>query len=131
VPNDVRTHEAWQFLRFLTLKNSGTITLYNGVTKNSKDFPINFDPATDYLKRTQQPAARRDIIESQKSDSNLGPFAAGNLIAKHWYQVEPDAVDKIFTDMIESVNRGDVTLHEALSLAKNKINYSSGSSTLR
>ncbi|EKE19216.1 MAG: hypothetical protein ACD_9C00082G0001, partial [uncultured bacterium] len=60
VSNEVRTHEAWQFLRFLTLKNSGMVTLYNGVTKNSKDFPINFDPAMDYLKKTQQPAARRD-----------------------------------------------------------------------
>jgi len=131
VSNEVRTHEAWQFLRFLTLKNSGTITLYNATTKNSKDFPISFDPAMDYLKRTQQPAARRDIIESQKTDSNLGPFASGNLIAKHWYQSDPDAVDKIFSDMIESVNRGDVTLREALSLAKNKINYLSGGSTTR
>ena len=131
VPNDVRTHEAWQFLRFLTLKNSGTITLYNAVTKNSKDFPVNFDPAVDYLKKTQQPAARRDIIESQKTDSNLGPFASGNLIAKHWYQSDPDAVDKIFTDMIESVDRGDVSLHEALGLARNKINYLLGGSTAR
>ena len=131
VPNEVRTHEAWQFLRFLTLKNSGTITLYNAVTKNSQDFPINFDPAMDYLKRTQQPAARRDIIDSQKTDANLGPFAAGNLIAKHWYQSDPDAVDKIFIDMIESVNRGDSSLHEALGSAKIKINYLSGGGTAR
>ncbi|HBI34092.1 MAG TPA: hypothetical protein DEA43_02865 [Candidatus Moranbacteria bacterium] len=131
VPNDVRTHEAWQFLRYLTLKNSGTITLYNAITKNSADFPINFDPANDYIKKTQQPAARRDIIETQKADTNLGPFAVGNLIAKHWYQVDPVAVDKIFSDMIESVNRGDVTLREALTLAKNKINYLSGTSTIR
>ncbi|NTW26892.1 MAG: extracellular solute-binding protein [Candidatus Moranbacteria bacterium] len=123
VPNDVRTHEAWQFLRFLTLKNSGTITLYNAVTKNSADFPINFDPALDYLKKTNQPAARRDIIEAQKVDPNLAPFATGNLVAKHWYQSDPASVDKIFSDMIESVNRGDVSLHEALSLAKNKLNY--------
>lgn len=131
VSNEVRVHEAWQFLRFLTLKNSGVITLYNGVTKNSKDFPISFDPAIDYLKRTQQPAARRDIIELQKADSNLGPFASGNLIAKHWYQVDPDAIDKIFVETIESVVRGDVSLHEALSLAKNRINYLSGGSTAR
>ena len=128
VTNEMRTHEAWQFLRFLTLKNSGTITLYNAITKNSKEFPVNFDPAADYLKKTQQPAARRDIIESQKTDSNLGPFAAGNLIAKHWYQPDPDAIDKIFVDMIESVNRGDVSLHDALVLARNRISYASGGS---
>jgi ABC-type glycerol-3-phosphate transport system substrate-binding protein len=126
VSNAVRTHEAWQFLRFLTLKNSGTVTLYNAVTKNSKPFAVNFDPAADYLKKTNQPAARRDLIENQKTDINLGVFAAGNIIAKHWYQADPEAIDKIFIDMIESVDRGDVGLREALTLAKNKINYLSG-----
>ncbi len=128
VSNDVRMHEAWQFLRFLTLKNSGTITLYNAITKNSKDFPINFDPALDYLKKTGNPAARRDIIEMQKSDAQLGAFASGNLIAKHWYQSDSDAVDKIFSDMIESVATGGVSLHEALLLARNRVNYLSGGS---
>ena len=122
ISNDVRAHEAWQFLRFLTLKNSGTIRLYNAVTKNSKDFPISFDPALDYLKRVQQPAARRDIIEAQKSDVFLGTFATGNLIAKHWYQTDPDAIDNIFSDMINSVNSNKASLHEALLLAKNRIN---------
>lgn len=126
ITNEMRTHEAWQFLRFLTLKNSGSVTLYNAISKKSKDFPVNFDPAADYLKKTGQPAARRDLIEGQKGDVNLGPFAAGNLIANHWYQADPDAIDKIFADMIESVNRGDVSLHEALSLARNRINYLSG-----
>jgi len=122
VSNDIRTHEAWQFLRFLALKNSGTVRLYNAVTKNSKDFPINFDPALDYLKRTLQPAARRDIIETQKSDVFFGPFASGNLIAKHWYQADPDAVDNIFSDMINSVNSNATSLHEVLLLGKNRIN---------
>ncbi len=131
VSNDVRIHEAWQFLRFLTLKNSGSVTLYNAVTKTSKAFPISFDPALEYLKKTQQPAARRDLIEAQKTDINLGVFALGNLIAKHWYQPDPVAIDKIFSDMIESVNRGGISLHEALTTAKNKINYSSGANALR
>jgi ABC-type glycerol-3-phosphate transport system substrate-binding protein len=131
IPNEVRVHEAWQFLKFLTLKNNNNITLYNAITKKSKDFPISFDPAFSYLKKTQYPAARRDLIESQKSDSNLGPFAAGNLIAKHWYQSDTEIVDKVFVDMIESVNRGDFSLREALELAKNKINYTSSGSTSR
>lgn len=131
VSNETRVHEAWQFLRFLTLKNSGSITLYNALSKNSKVFPTTFDPAIDYLKKTAQPAARRDIIELQKNDTKLGPFATGNLIAKHWYQVDPDATEKIFVEMIESVNRGDVTLREALTLAGNRINYLSGGITKR
>jgi multiple sugar transport system substrate-binding protein len=122
VTNDMRTHEAWQFLRFLALKNSGTITLYNAVTKNSKDFAISFDPALEYLKKTQQPAARRDLIELQKSDATLGPFATGNLIAKHWYQSNPDAVTTIFANMVDSVNNNGVSLHEALTQARNRLN---------
>jgi ABC-type glycerol-3-phosphate transport system substrate-binding protein len=122
VTNDMRTHEAWEFLRFMTMKNSGTVTLYNAITKNSKDFAVNFDPALDYLKKTQQPAARRDIIEMQKSDPFLGSFATGNLIAKHWYQKNPEAVDSIFSNMIDSVNSGGVSLHDALVLARNRIN---------
>lgn len=131
VSNEVRTHEAWQFLRFLTLKNAGMITLYNANTKNKKDFPINFDPAIDYLKRTQQPAARRDLIEMQKADSKLGPFAQSNLVARHWYQADPANVDLIFNDVIDSVARGDVSLHDGLVLAKNRVNYSSSGSTSR
>lgn len=126
IPNEVRAHEAWQFLRFLTLKNSGIVKLYNGITKNSKDFAVNFDPAADYLEKTKQPAARRDIIETQKSDLFLGPFATGNLIAKNWYQADPDAVSNIFAEMIESVNSSKVSLHEALLLAKNRVNRLSG-----
>ncbi|NTV41492.1 MAG: extracellular solute-binding protein [Candidatus Moranbacteria bacterium] len=122
VSNEVRTYEAWQFLRFLTLKNAGKVTLYNAITKNSKDFSVSYDPALEYLKKTQQPAARRDIIDLQKSDGNLGVFASGNLIAKSWYQVEPESIEKIFADGIDSIVKGEVSLHQALLLINNRLN---------
>lgn len=131
VPNEVRTHEAWQFLRYLSLRNPGYVTLYNAYTKNSKDFPMNFDPAVDYLKRTFQPAARRDLIEAQKIDPVMGPFVQSNLVARNWYRIDPSASDAVFVEIIEAVVRGDVTLHDALIQAKNRINYSSGSSIAR
>ncbi len=121
ITDAIRTHEAWQFLKFLTLKNAGTVTLYNAVTKNSKDFPTTFDPAVSYLKLTNQPAARRDIIDLQKRDATLGVFASGNLIAKSWYQVDPDAIEKIFAEGIDSIDRGDTSLHQALVLMKNRL----------
>ncbi len=123
VANEVRTHEAWQFLRFLTLKNSGVVTLYNAITKKSKDFPISYDPALEYLKKTQQPAARRDIIESQKIDTTLGVFATGNLIARSWYQIDPDNAEKIFADAIDSVGSGGTSLRQSISLMTNRLNY--------
>jgi ABC-type glycerol-3-phosphate transport system substrate-binding protein len=122
IPNEVRVHEAWQFLRFLTLKNSGTVRLYNAYSKNFKDFATKFDPAVDYLQRTKQPAARRDIIEMQKVDPILAPFASGNLIARNWYQTDPEAVDSLFNDMISNINAGRYTLREALALTSNRIN---------
>ncbi|HPN54619.1 MAG TPA: extracellular solute-binding protein [Candidatus Moranbacteria bacterium] len=122
ISNDTRAREAWQFLRFLTLKNSGVIRLYNVITGNTKDFPLDFDPAADYLQRTSQPAARRDLIEKQKTDPFLGVFALGNLFATSWYQKNPETVDVIFSSMIESINFGSSSLHDALVLARNRIN---------
>jgi ABC-type glycerol-3-phosphate transport system substrate-binding protein len=122
LPNNMRVFEAWQFLRFLTLKNSGSIKIFNAYTKTSKDFPIAFDPAADYLKKTQQPAARRDLIELQKTDPLMGPFATGNLIAKNWWQPDPDQVNAIFENAIQSVDNGSTSVHDAVGLASTKIN---------
>jgi len=121
VPNQIRVHEAWQFLKFLTTKNNGVVKLFNARSGNSKDFPINFDPAIVYLKKTEKPAARRDIIELQKNDSVIGPYAYGNLIAKSWYQSDPDGVEKILAEAIDSLNRGNTSLYDALTAATNRI----------
>jgi ABC-type glycerol-3-phosphate transport system substrate-binding protein len=121
VPNEVRVFESWQFLRFLTLKNAGTIKIFNAYTKNFKDFAISFDPALDYLVKTDQPAARRDIIESQKTDPLLGAFVTGNLIAKNWRQPDSNKVENIFGEAIMSVNRGNASVHDAMLLASTNI----------
>lgn len=119
--NKVRVHESWQLIKFLTMKNSGKITLMNGISGTTKDFPVDIDPAAEYLKKTGQPAARRDIIDQQKSDPVLGPFAYGNLIAKSWYQAEPEENEAILADTINSVNNGTMTIHQALKLADSRI----------
>lgn len=121
VPNEVRTHEAWQFLRFLTMKNNGNVRLFNAYSGNFKDFPINYDPADKYIQNTKKPAARRDLIDKQKDDPNLGVFAKANLIAESWYQKDPDAVEKILGDTIDYVTKGNATLYDALNLASNRI----------
>lgn len=117
----VRIHESWQFLKFLTMKNGGKITLRNGITGNTKDFPISIDPAKKYSEETGKPAGRRDIIAGQKDSPVLGPFAYGNLIAKSWYQKDPEATEVILADMIDSVNRGRLSSYEALKLAANRV----------
>lgn len=133
--NNLRVHEAWQFLKYLTFNNKGSLKLTNGkafvqcmadkksdcFAANSKDFPISLDPAQSYLEKTGRPAARRDIIEKQKSDPFFGPFAYGSLVAKSWRQADPEAVEKILEETIASVNNGNAGVADALSLAQSRI----------
>lgn len=100
----------------------GQITLRNGLTGNPAVFPLTFDPAERYLEQTRKPAARRDLIEKQRSDPVLGPFAVANLTAKNFRQADADAIEKIMNDMIRDVNRGAISLKEALSVAQQRIN---------
>lgn len=121
--NYLRTHESWQLLKFLTFKpKNESITIINGIGGTTKDFPLKVDPAKIYLEKTKKPAARRDLLETQKSDIVLSSFALGNLIAKNWYQGNPEAVEGIFAEMIESINKGEKTSQEALSAAVNRVN---------
>jgi ABC-type glycerol-3-phosphate transport system substrate-binding protein len=121
--NYLRTFEAWQFLKFLTMEgNDKKMTLINGLAGTTKEATLEIDPTAEYLAKTKKPAARRDILEEQQKDVRLAPFAYGNLIAKNWYQGNPEAVDGIFVDMIEAVVRGEKSSQDALSTAANRIN---------
>lgn len=96
-PNSI---EAWKFLRYLTSKD-GSIT---------------------YLNATMRPAARKDVIELQKNDISLGLFARQALTAKSWYQVDPDATENIFAEMIDDVNSGRLSIRDALRNGESKVN---------
>jgi multiple sugar transport system substrate-binding protein len=109
VPNDVRVAEAWNFLKFLAAKPDGTTSA-----------PA-FDAAADYVQKTNKPAARKDLIEKQKTDVDLGVFAQGNLIAKDWREVDPTAIESIFASMIDSVNKGAATNMDALKSAATQV----------
>lgn len=119
--NKVRLFESWQFIKYLGINNNKNLTLYNALTGNSQSFPLKDDPTETYLQDTMKPAARRDIIEKQKSDPIIGPFAYGNLIARSWYQKDPETTEQIIAEAINSVNLGEKTVYEALQLASNRI----------
>ncbi|MBI2645288.1 extracellular solute-binding protein [Candidatus Uhrbacteria bacterium] len=69
----------WDFLRFATQK----------------------DQAEGYLKRTRKPTALRALVETQKRDEDLEPFASQLLFAKSWYQGKnPRLMERAFVDMI-------------------------------
>lgn len=121
VTNELRVAEAWKFLTYLTTKAESQIVAPTSSTTVVKKPTSVFDPAEKYLERNKQPAARRDLIEKQKSDVNLGVFAKGNLIARSWMQKDPVATESIFGEMIDNVNRGAVNISDALKTAEERL----------
>lgn len=119
----IRTHETWQFLHYLAFPHPGNkFALRNALaTTNVNEITIADDPTKIFLAKTRQPAARRDLIEAQKADAWLAPFSVGNLIAKDWRVGDTETMEGILADAIESVNRGETTVEQALSLAMNQI----------
>ncbi len=116
-----RVNEAWQFLKFMSVKNNNKVILTNVISGKSKEFAINFDPAENYIKKTGKPAARRDLIEKQKNDPEISAFAQGNLIARSWYQVQPEMEESILAEAIEDVVLGKTSASNALEVAVNRI----------
>jgi ABC-type glycerol-3-phosphate transport system substrate-binding protein len=121
VTNDLRVAEAWKFLAYLTTKAENQAVAPTSATTVVKKPASVFDPAEKYLEKTKQPAARRDLIEKQKSDVDLGVFARGNLIARSWMQKDPIATESIFGEMIDNVNRGAANISDALKTAEERI----------
>lgn len=92
-------YEAWRFLMFLSQR------------ENLKK----------YLEKTKNPTSRRDLIEWQKNDPELKPFVDQVLSAKSWYQVDNQAIEEIFIDMIKSVVLGEATLDQAINKAADQV----------
>ncbi|MFH1653796.1 MAG: extracellular solute-binding protein [Pseudomonadota bacterium] len=92
-------NDAWRFLIYLTSK----------------------DGASNYLNATLRPAARRDLIELQRNDLDLGVFALQALSARSWFQIDNTAIETIFADMIDDVNYRRATIREALQNAEARV----------
>lgn len=95
-----KAKEAWKFLTFISEK------------ENIKT----------YLTKTDRPTARKDLVDWQKNDPDLGIFAEQSLSAVNWYQPDNLAVEGIFIDMIDSVVLGERTAREAINWAADQVN---------
>jgi len=123
--NAIRAEEAWKFLTYLTVKPDGNLVADSSSGANlgvKQTVDLNFDPAEKYAEKSQSPSARRDIIEKQKNDPEIGVFAVDNLIAKSWKQKDSQAVEIIFAEMIESVVKGQTTVTDAIHSAEQRVN---------
>ncbi|MEK7637881.1 MAG: extracellular solute-binding protein [Patescibacteria group bacterium] len=90
---------AWQFAYYMTA-GDGTIP---------------------YLNAAARPTARRDLINQQKTDPDLGVFAEQALSARSWFQVDNAAIETIFADMIDAVNLGGKTFQDAIRTAEARV----------
>lgn len=121
ISNETRVADAWRFLTYLTTKPDGTFISKTAGTGIGKTVSVNFDPAKSFLEKTGEPAARRDIIEEQKSDPRIGVFATDNLIDRSWKESEPDSIEAIFAEMIDQVNKGQASVSDALKMAAARV----------
>ena len=121
--NMLRTHESWQFLHYLAFPHPlKSIIVRNPLSPTfSATVALKDDPAAKYIEKMKKPAARRDLLEKQKSDALLSPFAYGNLIAKSWRPGDIEKAEAILAEAIESVNRGENTPQSALQTADGQI----------
>ena len=92
-------NEAWQFIDYMTA-GDGTVP---------------------YLNATARPSARRDLIDQQSSDPDIGVFAEQALTARSWFQIDNVAIGAIFADMIDAVNLGRSSIKDALHDAESKV----------
>jgi len=74
-----------------------------------------------YLNVASRPAGRHDLIDQQKNDPDLGVFAEQSLSARSWFQVDNQAIETIFADMIDNVNLGRQSIADALHEAEDKV----------
>lgn len=93
-------NEAWDFIMFATAE----------------------EQVDSYLNNTEKPTALRNLIEEQTLDDNLLPFASQILTARTWYKGEdPNTMEQVFIEMIDSVVNGEVIVKDALDLAVNRV----------
>ncbi len=93
--NSKHSKEAWKFILYLAQKEN----------------------VKDYLEKTKRPASRRDLIEWQRNNPDLAIFANQVLTARSWYQVDSQAIENIFANMVESIVLGAATIDQAIKQA--------------
>ncbi|MEZ4180333.1 MAG: extracellular solute-binding protein [Candidatus Doudnabacteria bacterium] len=90
--------EAWEFLKYATSKEALDL----------------------YYAKDKQPSSRRDLIELQTSDLEIGVFAHANLTAKSFYKPNEAKFDSIIGEMIEAIVIDRQNVSSALSRAQSQ-----------
>lgn len=89
---------AWDFLKFITSKDS----------------------LDKYYAKNKQPSSRKDLIDLQIQDLEIGVFAHANLTAKSFYKPDEEKMNVILNKMIDNVLLNGMSSKQALSQAANE-----------
>lgn len=76
--------------------------------------------ADGYLQLSHRPPALRSLVNKYLNDAEFGVFARQALTARSWHS--PGDAPQIFSDLIQSVLSGRLSLSQALGQATNQIN---------
>ena len=68
-----------------------------------------------------RPASRRDVLSDEQASADLGVFASSILSATNWYRVDPNEINGIFKNMINSVVLENTKPADALSTAAARV----------
>lgn len=89
---------AWDFLKFATSKQA----------------------LDAYYAKDKQPSSRRDLIELQTQDLEIGVFAHANLTAKSFYKVNEEKFDEIMGEAINNILFRGQSISSSLSKAQSQ-----------
>lgn len=91
---------AWKFLKFITDK----------------------EVLAKYYEGVKQVSPRLDILDGQIADPDIGVFAENALSAKSYYKPDSDAIENIFSQMINDVTQRNVPAADAVKAGEQKVN---------
>ena len=83
--------ESWEFLAFAT--NTENVKLYSSLSN--------------------KPVSRRDLVNEQVNDAELGAFARQNLYATSWHQYDPVRMEEILDGLLKNILGRTSTTEEA------------------
>jgi len=90
---------AWDFLKFITTQKALNI----------------------YYAQNKLPSSRKDLIELQINDPEIGVFSHANLTAKSFYRPDQEKMDEIFGQMIDNVTLKGFAVKDALLRAERQV----------
>ncbi len=85
-------------------------------------FSAEADQAATYLEKTKKLTALRKMVDFQKQDLEIGPYAEQVLTAKSWYKGnDSNSAERVMQEMVDDVIAGKIDVNDSLEIASSKV----------